>query len=276
MEDKVRDRMDRKRLREKKRRTDTNSQFAALADLVREIEVTDLVEEAQANARAERRRAGDNGHLHGDPLPAAAFPAFNPSNRVDLISRTIAQLTQFRIIRRRRTAEVREVERQNCELQKECEDLRRTVAHYKAVGMAGPNPQEKVMMMVPMMVPQDSVGQIANGYPAAHQIAAGPAGAPQTQFTALAPWMAGGAMAGAAHTTPVVAGMGLPSSTAAPVALPGLAMPPPVPGDLHAAPGAPTPAPMQGTGGCPAPGVLHQAENPPAGPGGGGNLAHCA
>jgi hypothetical protein len=56
------------------------------------------------------------------------LPAFNPANRVDLIARTIVQLTQFRTIRRRRNAEIREsneeardVKQQNCELRKECE-----------------------------------------------------------------------------------------------------------------------------------------------------------
>lgn len=121
---------------------------------------------------------------------ATTMPAFNPSNRVDLIARTIAQLTQFRIIRRRRNEEVRDSRRVNCELRKECEELRRMVAHYKAVGMSGgggmQKPQEKVMMMVPMMVPQDAVNQIATGYPASHQYAS-TASAGNAHFAA--PWM---------------------------------------------------------------------------------------
>ena len=81
------------------------------------------------------------------PLTAGtALTAFNPSNRVDLIARTIALLTQFRIIRRRGNEELRDARRQNCELRKESEELRRMVAHYKAMGMTAGQaaPQEKV------------------------------------------------------------------------------------------------------------------------------------
>ena len=134
------------------------------------------------------------------------------------------------------------------------------------------------MMMVPMMIPGDSVAQIANGFPAAHQLATAPGGVPQSQFTPLAPWMTGavsGAMAGAAQATPMMANMGFTPGAATPATMPGFAMaPPPAPSDLHAALGAPTPAP--GADGCPAPGAPDPAQNPPAGPGTGGNLAHCA
>ena len=58
----------------------------------------------------------------GDALLSAlklrtSISAFNPPNRVDLISRTIAQLSQFRGLRRRRRAEeVRDAKRQCSEL----------------------------------------------------------------------------------------------------------------------------------------------------------------
>ena len=120
----------RKRSREKQRRVDTNAQFAALADLVREIETTDLAEEARARALEEAgdRCGGGDSALLSALKPRTSIPAFNPSNRVDLISRTIAQLTQFRHIRRRRDQEVRDTKRQCCELRKQCEQLQRTVS----------------------------------------------------------------------------------------------------------------------------------------------------
>lgn len=48
------------------------------------------------------------------------------------------------MIRRRRNEELRDAKRQNCEMKKECEELRRIVAHHKAVGMHGQKTQEKV------------------------------------------------------------------------------------------------------------------------------------
>jgi len=233
LDSKKQSRVERKRSREKQRRLDTNSQFTALADIVREVETSDFVEEAQYNlnkqygsgkgngggddalldqhlgapASTSESTSADNGSAkklksnNGDPLlQPPPLPAFNPANRVDLIARTIAQLTQFRIIRRRRNEEIRErneevrdVKRQNCELRKECEELRRLVAHYKAVGMGAKHqkPQEKVMMMVPMMVPHDAVNQIANGYPASHQYANNSS----PHYFQTPPWMSQAAVA---------------------------------------------------------------------------------
>ena len=53
-------------------------------------------------------------------------------------------------MRRKRTDLLVDASRQLCEMKKECEELRRMVAHYKAVGMSGVGkggmmkPQEKV------------------------------------------------------------------------------------------------------------------------------------
>jgi hypothetical protein len=67
--------------------------------------------------------------------PAAAATASN--NRIDLFARTIVQLKKLRQLRRVRIDELRAVRSQHCELRKECEELRKTLAHYKAVGMQG-------------------------------------------------------------------------------------------------------------------------------------------
>jgi hypothetical protein len=66
---------------------------------------------------------------------AAATTASN--NRIDLFARTIVQLKKLRQLRRVRIDELRAVRSQHCELRKECEELRKTVAHYKAVGCGG-------------------------------------------------------------------------------------------------------------------------------------------
>jgi hypothetical protein len=77
--------------------------------------------------------------------PAAAATASN--NRIDLFARTIVQLKKLRQLRRVRIDELRAVRSQHCELRKECEELRKTVAHYKAVGMQGGGPGGGAMGM---------------------------------------------------------------------------------------------------------------------------------
>ena len=172
-------RVERKRTREKKRRFDTNSQFTALAELVKEIEATDLAEEALFDFNKRHDNHGQEGeeeqqHQHqnlvdervgpnnsndghdasvrvssfasgekhskkfksGDldnnnsssssnnnnncpslssllPMPSGAksstllsSSSSATSNRIDLIARTIVQLNQFRMLRRRRNSEL--------------------------------------------------------------------------------------------------------------------------------------------------------------------------
>lgn len=216
-------RVERKRHREKQRRLDTNSQFAALSEIIREIETEDFVEEASGlvstatgtqsaggtpAAAAVAATAGQADSNPDDPqitskkfktdFSSTSTSKTVSSNRVDLIARTCSVITQLRQIRRSRREELRDARRQNFEMRKEIEELRRAVAHYKAVGMGPAKPQEKVstirtilrsrdttptnlinfvlfpliqvMMMVPMMVPQDAVNTLATGYPAAHPI----------------------------------------------------------------------------------------------------------
>ena len=202
-------RVERKRSREKKRRFDTNFQFMALAELVKEIEATDLAEEAlfdfnkqfynhdgkeeeeEDNEQPKQQRrheeynddddeegksSNKNAKIHhsnASPpggerqsktiksrdtnennnniiikktkspttlLASTSSLSTAMSNRIDLIARTIVQLNQFRMLRRRRNSELRECQRKNCELRKECEGLHRLVAQYKAMGkMMGGN-----------------------------------------------------------------------------------------------------------------------------------------
>ena len=176
---------ERKRCREKQRRLDTNSQFTALAAILREIETDDFVEEVQDNLNKWDEFSGTNAQgkmdasstsgslstessamenaskkLKSDTSSQSSFRGaaasnatgapgtFNPSNRVDLIARTIAMLTQFRVIRKSRREELRDVRRQNAEIRKEVEELRRLVAHYKTLGMGQAKPQDKVRLML--------------------------------------------------------------------------------------------------------------------------------
>jgi hypothetical protein len=170
------DRVERKRNREKQRRLDTNSQFNTLAAIVREIETTDFMEESQFNslfevppeklkpgeATADAASEGDEGNkrLKSDSSSNPLFPGgsiqsaisaagtYTASNRVELIARTSLMLNQFRTIRKHKNEELRDAKRQNCEMRKEIEDLRRIVAHYKTMGIGQQKPQEKVCFLL--------------------------------------------------------------------------------------------------------------------------------
>ena len=158
---KITDRIERKRNREKQRRLDTNSQFTALAAIVREIETTDFMEEAQLNSLYELTQPSQTADTDGNKKLKSdtSFPGgsiqntisttgtYSASNRVELIARTSLMLSQFRDIRKKRNEELRDARRQNCEMKKEIEDLRRMVAHYKAVGMGQQKPQDKVCVI---------------------------------------------------------------------------------------------------------------------------------
>jgi hypothetical protein len=102
-------------------------------------------------------------------LPSSSAAASN--NRIDLIARTIVQLKKLRQLRRVRNEELRTIRNRHCELRKDCEGLRKVVAHYKAVGMGGTGiggmgieggygrgyqPQQQMMMT--HMQPSEKVG----------------------------------------------------------------------------------------------------------------------
>lgn len=86
---KAQSRSERKRSREKQRRSDVNRQFADLTTLLRQIE-TEEAEEDHTVARL----------------------AFSPTNRVDLIARTITHLERLRDMNKRRKKEVESLEQQ--------------------------------------------------------------------------------------------------------------------------------------------------------------------
>lgn len=96
---KVQARSERKRSREKQRRSDVNRQFADLTQLLRELEAEEAEDE---NSKARL--------------------AFNPANRVDLISRTISHLERLRESSKRRKLEVDSLQLQLEQAKKAGED----------------------------------------------------------------------------------------------------------------------------------------------------------
>jgi hypothetical protein len=121
-------RTERKRKLEKQRRSDVNGQFSLLQDTLRLIET----EEPE--------------QVHG-------LPAYSPSNRVDLIARSVALLQNLHTSAKRRKLQIEDLEKQLLTAKQAGED---TAAKLKEAMMA---PQamgnNKVMMMVPMMIGGD-------------------------------------------------------------------------------------------------------------------------
>lgn len=115
---KVQARSERKRSREKQRRSDVNRQFADLTHLLRQIEAEEAEDE---NSKARL--------------------AFNPANRVDLISRTISHLERLRESSKKRKLEVDSLQIQLEQAQKAGED---TAAKLKETMFNQPSGKQQV------------------------------------------------------------------------------------------------------------------------------------
>eukprot|EP00538_Stauroneis_constricta_P006826 CAMPEP_0119547148 /NCGR_PEP_ID=MMETSP1352-20130426/1356_1 /TAXON_ID=265584 /ORGANISM="Stauroneis constricta, Strain CCMP1120" /LENGTH=435 /DNA_ID=CAMNT_0007592005 /DNA_START=18 /DNA_END=1325 /DNA_ORIENTATION=- len=157
-------RSERKRTREKQRRFDVNKQFNDLTQLIKHIEA----EEA-----------------HGDINRVRL--TFSPTNRVDLISRTIAHLSRLHEANKRRKVEVDGLKQELDRAKKAGEDTAQKLKEAMFSQPAG----KQVMMMVPMMMPGDQMRSAGHG--AATGAAAMPMMNPfmmqqhQQQFMAPAP-----------------------------------------------------------------------------------------
>ena len=90
-------RIERKRSREKERRNEVNKQMQELTDVLKRIE-----DEENAIAAARSSRSG-NGKT---PRP---FPSFSPTNRVELIGRTVAHLERLWDLSKQQEAEIKEL-----------------------------------------------------------------------------------------------------------------------------------------------------------------------
>jgi len=138
-EAKAQARSERKRTREKQRRLDVNSQIVDLTTLLLKVEA-------------------DEDEASGDP--ATCKPCNNPSNRVELISRTISALSKLHNENKKRGRELVDLKSKLDEMKKmkdaaEQEARKRSQPSAQAQGCSQPQKQQSMLMMVPMMVSQD-------------------------------------------------------------------------------------------------------------------------
>ena len=125
---KLQARSERKRSREKQRRSDVNKQFTDLTQLLQKIEAEDASDEDKKNGSSSSRGL-----------------TFNPSNRVDLIARTILLMERLHHSNKKRKKEISSLQQQLEEAKKAGED---TAARLKEAMLAPPGPsyhgQQKV------------------------------------------------------------------------------------------------------------------------------------
>eukprot|EP00978_Attheya_sp_CCMP212_P000659 scaffold1312_cov54-Attheya_sp.AAC.3 len=145
-EDKVLARSERKRSREKQRRLDVNSQFKVLTNLLRQIETEDLGTLVTADAATSTATAGI---LHNSTSNMT-----NATNRVDLIARTVSvleRLHELNVTRKREISDLKE------KLDATKKTVEQVMLQHKEAALFQPPKQDKVMMMVPMMVSSDTL-----------------------------------------------------------------------------------------------------------------------
>ena len=122
-------RSERKRSREKQRRSDVNKQFATLTDMLRQIETS---------------------HKDLFATPVWTDASFSPTNRVELIARTIHVLQTLEQSHKRQKTAMRDLEQQLEQAKKAGEEA---AAKAKESMMAPmPTGQNQVVMMVPMLI----------------------------------------------------------------------------------------------------------------------------
>lgn len=111
-------RSERKRSREKQRRTDVNKQFGELTEVLKRIESEEQQLQQERAAREEAR----DGAKANQPS-RMVLPPFSPTNRVDLIARTIAHLERLSHVTKKQVQEVQKLEEQLKNSQKAGEDM---------------------------------------------------------------------------------------------------------------------------------------------------------
>lgn len=136
-------RSERKRSREKQRRSDVNKQFADLTEVLRRIE-------AELHAAASE---GDSKVA----APRLLTTSFSPTNRVDLIARTIQVLTSLETVTKKQKTEIKRLA-EDLEAAKQAgEDTAAKLKEQMTAPVTmGSN---RVMMMVPMMIGGDQPPQ---------------------------------------------------------------------------------------------------------------------
>ena len=107
-------RSERKRSREKQRRNDVNKQFGELTEVLKRIEA-----EEQQLRQAREEKDG----VQVNQASRMVLPPFSPTNRVDLIARTIAHLERLSHVTKKQVQEVQKLEEQLQAAQKAGEDM---------------------------------------------------------------------------------------------------------------------------------------------------------
>ena len=136
-------RSERKRSREKQRRTDVNKQFGELTEVLKRIES----EEQQLQQERALREEQPEGTKTNQPS-RMVLPPFSPTNRVDLIARTIAHLERLSHVTKKQIQEVLKLEEQLKTAQKAGEDMAQKL---KDAVFNHQYPQNGTMMMNGMM-----------------------------------------------------------------------------------------------------------------------------
>lgn len=107
-------RSERKRSREKQRRNDVNKQFNELTEVLKRIE-----SEEQQLRQAREEKDG----VKVNQASRMVLPPFSPTNRVDLIARTIAHLERLSHVTKKQVEEVQKLEEQLQAAKKAGEDM---------------------------------------------------------------------------------------------------------------------------------------------------------
>ena len=124
-------RVERKRSRERQRRSDVNKQFADLTALLRRIETEDL----------------------DDEVTLSIIPLGGASNRVDLIARTIAVLERMHDLSTKRKREIIDLNKQLDVMTKMAED---TAARLKEATLYQQGPSKPVCSVCRLFLAMDS------------------------------------------------------------------------------------------------------------------------
>ncbi len=107
-------RSERKRSREKQRRTDVNKQFGELTEVLKRIESE---EQQWLQQQQQQQQTGEAA------APAMVLPPFSPTNRVDLIARTIAHLERLSHVTKKQVQEIQNLEERLKSASKAGEDM---------------------------------------------------------------------------------------------------------------------------------------------------------
>ena len=145
---------ERKRNREKQRRNDVNQQFTDLTELLRQIEESEEHEvEGECDDKGSKKQRLGKGF----------YGRSGPTNRIDLIARTIVVLNHLWTENKEQANEVKKLKKELKEARDQCAKAKSDAATSSAQNK--PETKEQpMMMMVPMMMPTNS--SVTGGQPA--------------------------------------------------------------------------------------------------------------